>query len=287
MTLGLLTITHDEPETLRGMLASVRDLIDGPAFAFHIGEQEETAEILTEWGAEVQRKTWDGFDGSWTQLFALARGKADRFLYMQANSVLEVQPNNSYGPRFVWGGDPTPCYMVRYRRCPYEYRLPNLLRGDIEWEINAPVHGTLEPSFFEERRNLDGLVVQESDADGRRPEKLARYLPICEQMVKDNPTPRAVFYLARTYFDLGRWQDAIEMYERRVQMGGWDEEQWHAHYMKGVAQIRSAQFTEGRDTLLAAYLRRPTRAEPLHALCKSLLPPDDLLFVERDVYGSL
>ena len=260
------------------MLASARDLIDGPAIALHIGEKDETAEILSEWGCEVHRRVWDGFDGSWTELFALARGRADRFLYMQANSVLERE-----GPLPDLGA--VPCYMIRYRRGPYEYRLPNLLRGDIEWSINAPVHGTLEPSFFEERQPLEQILVQESDDDGRRPEKIARYLPICERMVAENPTPRAVFYLARTYFDVGRFEDAIEMYDRRIRMGGWEEEQWHAHYMKGVAQIRLGQFAEGRNTLLAAYLRRPTRAEPLHAICKSMLPPDDLLFIESDVYG--
>ncbi len=107
-------------------------------------------------------------------------------------------------------------------------------------------------------------------------------------MVEENPDDaRAVFYLARTYFDVGRFPEAIGMYARRVAMGGWDEEVWHAHYMMGVAQIRLAQFEEGRSTLMAAYHRRPSRAEPLNAICKSMLPPDDLLFIESEVYGSL
>jgi tetratricopeptide (TPR) repeat protein len=281
MTLGLLTITHDEPTTLPAMLASVRELVDGPTIAFHIGDQDETAEILADFGAEVHRRNWDDFDGSWTSLFALARGRADRFLYLQANSVLAQE---GLLPEL----GQVPCFMIRYRRGPYEYRLPNLLRGDIEWSINAPVHGTLEPSFFAERQPLEQLLVQESDADGRRPEKLARYLPICERMVAENPdNTRAVFYLARTYFDLGRYPEAIEMYERRIRMGGWDEEVWHAHYMKGLSQIRNAEFVDGRLTLLAAYLRRPTRAEPLRAICQSMYPPEgDLLFIEPDAYYS-
>ncbi len=279
MTIGLLTITHDEPVLLPTMLDSVRDLIDGPKFAFHIGDEDETANLLAADGFEVQRREWDNFDGSWTALYAHARGKADRFLYMQANSMLEEEgqlPSDL--------GD-VPCYMIRYRRGPYEYRLPNLLRGDIEWSVNAPVHGTLEPSFFDERRTLDALVVQESDADGRRPEKLARYLPLMQQQVEENATPRNVFYLARTYFDLGFWDAAIEMYKRRINMGGWEEEAWHAHYMKGVAQIRKGDFLNGRLTLMAAYQRRPSRAEPLYAICKSMNPPDDLLFIEPEAYA--
>ncbi len=278
MTIGLLTITHDEPMLLPRMLDSVRDLIDGPKLAFHIGDEDETAEILSADGFDVQRRAWDNFDGSWTALFSEAQGKADRFLYMQANSVLEQSaPLPDLGD--------VPCFMLRYRRGPYEYRLPNLLRGDIAWEINASVHGTLEPSFFEERLPLDTLVVQESDADGRRPEKIARYLPLMERQVAENPTPRNVFYLARTLFDVGRWDEAISMYERRINMGGWEEEAWHAHYMKGLAQIRKGDFLNGRLTLMAAYQRRPSRAEPLYAICKSMNAPDDLLFIEREAYA--
>lgn len=262
------------------MLASVQDLIDGPTITFHIGEHDDTIEILRDHGAEVHRREWQNFDGSWNELFALARGRADRFIYASANETWDV------GDGLPELGQ-VPCFMIRYTRGPYEYRLPNLLRGDIAWTISAPVHGVLLPDFFSERLPIDTPSVFVSDADGRRPEKISRYLPICEQMVAENPDDaRAVFYLARTYFDVGRWKDAIAMYERRITMGGWDEEVWHAHYMKGLSQIRDGQFENGRNTLLAAYLRRPTRAEPLHAICKSMLPPqNDLLFVERDVYG--
>lgn len=268
------------------MLASVRDLIDGPTIAYHIGEKPETADILRDFGAEVTVKQWDGFDGSWTQLFAEARGRADRWLYMQANHELV-----RYGELAELGRPPnreqTPCFMIRYRRGPYEYRLPNLLRGDIEWSINAPVHGTLEPSFFDERLPLDLIAVQEHDDDGRRPEKIQRYLPIMEQQVTDNPSPRNIFYLARTYFDLGRFEEAIEHYDWRIRLGGWEEEQWHAMYMRGVSLIRLGRFAEGRAALLAAYTFRPTRAEPLLAICKSMNPPaDDLLFIEPDAYAQ-
>lgn len=278
MPVGLLAITHDETLLLPRMLASVRDVVDGPRIAFHIGEQDETAEILEADGFEVHRRSWENFDGSWTALFAHARYKADRFLYMQANhELISSRPLPDLGD--------TPCYMIRYRRGPYEYRLPNLLRGDIEWYINAPVHGTLEPDFFHERLPLDDIAVQESDEDGRRPEKIARYLPLMEKQVAENPSPRNVFYLARTYFDVGRFEEAVEHYDWRVRLGGWEEEQWHAMYMRGVSLIRLGRFAEGRTALMAAYHFRPSRAEPLHAICKSMNPPGDVLFIERDVYA--
>lgn len=281
MTTALLTVTHDEPTTLPTMLESVRDVVDGPTLAFHVGENEETMEILHEHGAEVERREWSDFDGTWGELFERAEGRADRLLYMGASHILKPRDEPcELDPK-------VPCYMVWYQRGNYDYRLENLLRGDIRWSISAPVHGIILPCFEQERQPLDTYTIYEDESNGRRPEKIARYLPICERMVAQNPKDaRAVFYLARTYFDLGRFEEAVAMYERRITMGGWDEEVWHAHYMKGLAQIRMGEFGEGRLTLLAAYLRRPQRAEPLHAICKSMLPPDDLLFIETEVYGT-
>ena len=39
-------------------------------------------------------------------------------------------------------------------------------------------------------------------------------------------------------------------------------------------------------TLLAAYLRRPQRAEPLMEICRSLELPADSLFIETDCYPN-
>ncbi len=278
MNLGLLTITHDEPDFLQRMLASVEGVVDGPTVATHIGEQDESFEILSDFGADVTREDWREFDGSFNALFQRAHGRAGRWLLMGASHLFrgelpDLNPS-------------VPCYMVEYERGPYTYRVENLLRGDIEWSISAPVHGIIEPCFLEARKPIDGISIYEDESNGRRPEKIARYLPVCEKMVADDPTPRAVFYLARTYFDLGRYEEAVEHYDWRIRMGAaFEEEWWYAHYMRGVALIRQAKFSEGRAALLAAYHLRPTRAEPLHAICKSMNPPDDLLFIEREVYA--
>ena len=39
-----------------------------------------------------------------------------------------------------------------------------------------------------------------------------------------------MFYLARTFKDLGRWFEAIEAYERYLAAGGWHDERWQACY---------------------------------------------------------
>jgi predicted GH43/DUF377 family glycosyl hydrolase len=122
-------------------------------------------------------------------------------------------------------------------------------------------------------------------------------------LTADPENRRSVFYLAQTYRDLGRRALAIEHYRRRVELGGWDEEVFYAQLQEGTL-IAQDDLEAGTPVLLAAWERRPTRAEPLfelarqHRLCDAHqaaelfarrglgipYPADDVLFIHRWMY---
>ena len=97
-------------------------------------------------------------------------------------------------------------------------------------------------------------------------------------------------------------EEAIELYRRRVELGGWDEEVFYAAYQAGVLTARVDP--EAAVPLLTdAYELRPSRAEPLRELARlsrlsrryeaaylyakrgvELEVPADILFVHRDAY---
>ena len=115
---------------------------------------------------------------------------------------------------------------------------------------------------------------------------------------------RYAFYLAQSLRDAGRLDEAIVAYERRIAMGGWDEEVYCAKLQ--VAYLKERLGVAYADTVAAyldAYDFRPTRAEApceLARYCRShgryvlardfarianALPvPDDVLFVDRSAY---
>jgi glycosyltransferase involved in cell wall biosynthesis len=140
-------------------------------------------------------------------------------------------------------------------------------------------------------------------ADGsNRENKFARDAALLEAELKKEPNDiRSVFYLAQTYSDMGRKAEAAELYRRRADMGGWEEERWYA--LLAHARCRHAAGLSWISETLAAYQARPTRAEPLYDLAKyyreqgdnaaslvfstaalSLHQPDDALFVEEYIY---
>lgn len=157
-----------------------------------------------------------------------------------------------------------------------------------------------------ERNRLEGAHMFDHSCGSSHAVKHERDLALLTRAHEQNPTdPRTLFYLGQTLREMGRHAEAIAMYERRIALGGWDQEMWYSRYM--VALCHQALNDPGRFMMscLEAYNMRPTRAEPLHTLadhhrlngrhdtCAMLaevgldMPiPDDILFVHESIYRT-
>ena len=151
-------------------------------------------------------------------------------------------------------------------------------------------------------------------AYSRDPQKrLARDRDLLLAEVERNPEDWwLVFYLAQTYFDMGDFVNAQKWYARRVEMGGWDAQDYNAEQVYyaiwQVAQSMAnlgAPWPDVQDAYLKAWEFRPTRAEPLYAIASRYrvtqryqlgylfaeraaeipLPEKDLILVRADIYG--
>jgi hypothetical protein len=86
--------------------------------------------------------------------------------------------------------------------------------------------------------------------------------------VKRNPEDaRSVFFLAETSFRMEDFDNARRWCERRVEMGGCDEEAYWAMYrLAHSTQQLGTPWPDCEDAYLRAWHFRPTRAEPLYAV---------------------
>jgi SAM-dependent methyltransferase/tetratricopeptide (TPR) repeat protein len=123
---------------------------------------------------------------------------------------------------------------------------------------------------------------------------------------RDPSNARAVYYLAQSYRDAQNFAQARKWFERRAEMGGWDEEVYSALFEAARAMNSlGLPWPEVQDAFLRAWEYRPTRAEPLHAIASRSrqdgrylvgllfaqqasripLPDADTLFVDTSVYA--
>lgn len=105
-------------------------------------------------------------------------------------------------------------------------------------------------------------------ADGsNRIDKFKRDIKLLKHGLEKEPkNERYMYYLAQSYRDAGKPDKAAKWYERRIAAGGWDQEVWSAEYMLAHCLKDMDDVPGFIRTLLSAYNRRPSRAEPLYDL---------------------
>jgi len=110
-------------------------------------------------------------------------------------------------------------------------------------------------------------------ADGaNRADKFIRDIALLEVALDVETRPGLIeryhFYLAQSYFDAGRFDDAIVHYRRRTELGGYEEERWYAQMRLAECYRQLGQHAHYVWEMLKAYSMRPQRGETLYDLAR-------------------
>ena len=114
-------------------------------------------------------------------------------------------------------------------------------------EVLIPIEGRMEDKlitnyrFGDEKQQL--LWLHTKDVSGESLESHRRNIEILEAQASDEEykDPRTLFYLAKTYFDIGTPESLMksnEMLDKYIPMSGWDEEIGNAYHYKGLIYQR-------------------------------------------------
>ncbi|WP_254047504.1 glycosyltransferase [Streptomyces aureus] len=294
----LCMIVKNEAAVIGRCLASVRGLVDTWVIS-DTGSTDGTQELIRTALAgipgELREEPWVNFGHNRSLNIAHARGRADYLLLLDADHVLRQE-----GPLPALTADG---YMLRHEGA-LEYRIKRLVRGGLPWRYEGVTHEYLTAEGDRVQENLDALVIEDYADGGSRHDKFERDARLLSaELERDPANPRTVFYLAQTFRDLGRAEQAAELYERRAAMGGWGEEVYYSLLQSGVLRAESGDWPTAMDALSRAWESRPDRLEACyelvarlrkmrryraaHAVVSAVLDrkqPDDLLFMQPWVY---
>jgi tetratricopeptide (TPR) repeat protein len=251
---------------------------------------------------ELHERPWRNFGHNRTEALNLAQGHGDYIWVIDADDIVVGTPDFTQLSADI--------YHMRLGEASFTYWRPQLFRDGVRVRYEGVVHETAEWETDCVVGRLEGEYVIKSRRLGSRsqdPQKYARDRDLLLAEVERNPEDfRSVFYLAQSYFDLDDFVNARKWYERRVEMGGWDEEVYYSmlRLAESMAKL-DWQWPVVQDAYLKAWEFRPSRAEALHAIARCYredqryllghlyaqraaqipFPEKELLFVGADVYA--
>jgi hypothetical protein len=187
------------------------------------------------------------------------------------------------------------------------YYNTRLLRTSRKWECIGVTHEYYSPADKKQHRDrITNLWFNDVSDGGSKSDKFERDIRLLEQGLIDEPgNHRYMFYLAQSYRDTKQWDKAIHWYDMCSKTSSWDEEGWFAHYMMGWCMIQQKRdIKEIEAVMLAAWIRRPWRIEPIFYLAKEYahnkfwsqayallkicattrFPGNDILFITASLY---
>jgi tetratricopeptide (TPR) repeat protein len=310
----LSMIVKDEARTIARTLASVKPFIERWAIV-DTGSTDDTREIVKRELAGVPGELSEApfVDFETTRNLALARcgDRAEFILWLDADDELVGGAEMCAfleGERDASGPD-REAYMLRVETV-VSFSSTRIVRSRAGWRFKGVVHEVLaHPDRLSPTRSVPGAAIRhhpDPAAIAKSHARRERDLALLGEALRRDPTDaRSAFYLAMTNLWIGRHDDAVAAFRRRIELGGWAEEVF-------LAKLGLAETSEGRgdpwSDVLALYLDAhafaPHRAEPLHrialrynargehALCLLFArrgldlpyPERDVHFVDADVY---
>ena len=266
-TICLNMIVKNEAPVIRRCLDSVRAIIDYWVIV-DTGSTDDTQRIIREHmkdtPGELHERPWQDFAHNRSEALALARGRGDYVLVIDADEILEISPGfelppltaDSYNVRVLYGG------------CSYMRR--QLVRNTLPWRYEGVLHEYITCEQARTEQFLAGLqtVPHHDGARARDASTYRRDALVLEKALLDDPqNTRYVFYLAQSYRDAGDHELALRRYRQRVEMGGWREEVWYSLYQVAFIRERMGHpWPEVLESYLACVQYQPDRAGPLYRI---------------------
>ena len=190
-------------------------------------------------------------------------GMSDFILLLDADMVLEVK---NFDKSFLLTAD---SFHILQGNDSFYYQNLRIVKNNGLYKycgvtheyIDIPNKSTIQG--FEKNK----LFIRDIGDGGAKQNKFERDISLLLDGIKDEPNNvRYYFYLANSYHDLGRFGEAINIYNKRIELGGWKEEVWYSYYRIGLCYKKMNKINDAIKYWLDGFEYYPERLEGLHEI---------------------
>lgn len=311
----LLLMVKNESAIIQRCLAHALPYVDAVSL-LDTGSTDNTIALatafLTQTGKpfRIASEPFKNFGATRTVSFQNAQRHAEEFGWdLQTSYALAVDGDMVIRPQPAFFSYPLTQngYHLIQENGHLKYYNLRLMRLSHPWKCIGGTHEywSGDPT---EKIPYELFYIDDKNDGGCKADKFERDVRLLQADIAADPqNARSYFYLGQSLKDLGRFDEAIEMFQKRIDLGGWVEEVWYAHL-----QIGRCYDHKGDELLMELWLNKafkhhPKRAEPLYHLTRYFreksqhwkayhyyqkgreipYPHDSLLFVEHNIYNGL
>lgn len=267
-TICLNMIIKNESHVIERCLKSLKNYIDYWVIVdtgSSDGTQDLVKNFLKDIPGELHQSEWVNFEHNRNEALQFAKNKGDYLLFIDADEQF------AFPEGFNWPNFDKDYYFFVTNFNGVKYNRIQLINNHLNWRWKGVLHEYLESldakSFGELKEVVN--IVSPDGARSKDPDKFKKDAQILEKALEKEPNnTRYVFYLAQSYKDAGQFEKAIEIFKKRMTMGGgFSQEIFWSQYQIGILQ-QALNMTP--EVFLKSYYDAftifPFRAEPLNRI---------------------
>jgi len=309
-TLCLNMIVKNESRIIKRLFDSVLTIIDSYCIC-DTGSTDNTIQVIEDYFKEkgipgkIVNEPFKNF--CYNRNFSLQAciGLSDYVLLVDADMILEI---NNFNKSIL---SKTESLVILQGNDSFYYQNLRIVKNNGLYKYVGVTHEYIDTPQNNTTICLDknAIFIRDIGDGGSKNDKFERDIRLLLDGIKEEPNnARYYFYLANSYHDSGRFQEAINVYKKRIELGGWKEEVWYSYYRIGLCFKNMNKFSDALFYWLEGYDYYPERLEGIyeiikhyrilskHKLClkfyniaKEILDNDEkrdsYLFLHNDIYS--
>jgi tetratricopeptide (TPR) repeat protein len=268
-TLCLNMIVKNESKIITRLFDSIVSIIDCYCIC-DTGSTDNTVELIKTYfenkniPGKIVSEPFKNF--AYNRNFALksAVGMSDYVLLMDADMILEIKNFNKENLKNF-----DSCYILQGNDNFY-YQNMRIVKNNGLFSYIGVTHEYISTPSNNKLLYItkDQLFITDYGDGGCKNDKFERDIKLLTDGIISEPnnSERYHFYLANSYHDIGNFEKAIETYEKRIKIGGWEQEVWYSYYRIGLCYKNLGKISDAVFTWMNAYDSLPIRVENLYEI---------------------
>jgi hypothetical protein len=267
-TICLNMIVKNESKIITRLLESVLPIIDCYCIC-DTGSTDNTIEVIQDFfskkniNGKIVTEPFKNFSHNRNFSMQSCLGLSDYILFLDADMILQI---NNFDKKELLRHD---FFVILQGNDNFYYQNTRIVKNNGLFKYMGVTHEYIDtpPNSTSLSIGKDKLFILDIGDGGCKNDKFERDIKLLTSALITDPTnARYYFYLANSYHDSSKFQEAIDAYQTRIKLGGWEQEVWYSYYRIGLCYKKMDKMPDAINAWMDGYNFYQLRLENIYEI---------------------